>query len=491
MKRSSSCSSNTIYKPNKIQPSSYLRYTNEFFPKPRNSVNQNINLRNYQNSRYKDNKNINAMLSNLKNEISEIHNNIRETDNTVDYYIKKHCSSEKKCKNNILNNPIQSRGLFQNNSTKNLIPQYKNYYNDENNKNNYNYYEYNPQVCQNYLPRQKLTYEYNSNLDFLSNKPSNQIPYPKTYNYYNKLINENSKRNNYYCPNSYENTYKNEIPIEKRNLELNQNNNNSFNRNITPERHELNNSKSPYFENNFRNITPNRVNNMYSNNRYISKNYNNIITPERVNNIYSNNQDISNEFNNNYPEKLNYKYSDNLNISKSFNNNITPDKKPIYKYNNENLNNNNISPYRKFNNNISSNNDYNNLNDNNFENNATPDRYIIKKNNYVNKIPINYQPNSQRSNYQKNKIKTNQEYNNFNNFDYKNNDISNGPIDEEDLKISYDRRNLNEINQKNIKIEKLTNENNLLKKENENLKNKIQKPIKEFNQKDDKKNNNL
>ena len=265
MKRSSSCSSNTIYKPNKIYPPSYLRYTYEYFQKPTNNSNQNINLRNFHNSRSRDNKNINEMLSSLKNEICEISNNIKETDDKVDYYIKKHCSSEKKCKNNILNMNNPSGCLIPNNSSQNLISKYKNYDNDEYNKNNYNYCNYNPQQYQNYLPKQKLTYEYKEdNLDFLSNKiNNNQIPLPRTYNYYNKLINENSKRQNYYCPSNYKNSFKNVIPNEKRNLELNQNNNNIFNRNITPEKYEVNNSKNRYFENNFNNITPERVNDMY------------------------------------------------------------------------------------------------------------------------------------------------------------------------------------------------------------------------------------
>ena len=261
MKRSSSCSSNIILKPNKLKTGSYLEYIYDF----NKTSNNKINFQNFRNSYCKE-KNVNKIISELKDEICLINKNIRETNNKVDYFIRKH-SSEKKCKNNSFQIPNQSRGLKQNYSSQNLISKGENYYNEEYNKNNYNQYINNE--FQNNLLRQKLTYEYDSNLDFLSNGiNNNEIPKPKTYNYFNKIIKNNYERKNYYCPNTYENS-------QKYNSQLNQNYNKNLNRNYTPERLESNYLKNINLVNNIcYNITPERENNLCSNFQSISKNYN-------------------------------------------------------------------------------------------------------------------------------------------------------------------------------------------------------------------------
>ena len=411
MKRSSSSYSNNVLKPNKIEPGSYLKYSNSFLNKSKNGI-PIRNIRECKNYRSRDRNKINDMLNKLKSEIVEISKNIKETDNKVEYYIKKHYSSDKK------NNKRQEQdfyGLNENYSSKNIINNnFRKGFNEEEKKTNKNqFFNYQPNIYRKYnLRPQKLTYEYDSNYDYL-NKNFEIGDYNQTkYDYFSKIMKDKNdlERKNYFNRTNYDSSFKNITP-EKLNINnisnpqiRNYDNNNAF----TYERSNYYNSKSPFLKKINNNITPDRITNQYSNNYYLLNNYTN-----------------------NIPKK---NYNDN---SKSpFLRNLSSERNNIRLYNNDYI----------------------------IENNTNPERFS-SQNNY----------NIKSSNDDKNiHIKSTSS-----DIDFKRNNI---PLDENELK--YDRKSLNEINQKNFQIEKLNNENRNLKNENENLKMQIKNTIEELNKKE-------
>jgi hypothetical protein len=136
---------------------------NNDFSIPLNIINQRRkDIERYKYETMKDKENINKMLNNIKIEIGEISKNIKETDNKVEYYIKKHYSSDKK------NNKRQEQdfyGLNENYSSKNIINNnFRKGFNEEEKKTNKNqFFNYQPNIYRKYnLRPQKLTYEYDS-----------------------------------------------------------------------------------------------------------------------------------------------------------------------------------------------------------------------------------------------------------------------------------------------------------------------------------------
>ena len=82
---------------------------NNFFNNSANRIKENFNNNN--NNKFYNSNNINNLLNNLRKEIVEIGKNIKDTDNKVEYYIKKNYSAEQ-INNSNYNNNIDDEKLF-------------------------------------------------------------------------------------------------------------------------------------------------------------------------------------------------------------------------------------------------------------------------------------------------------------------------------------------------------------------------------------------
>ena len=201
MKIRSSSHSKNFYKPNQIQTNNYLSYNNDF-SKPLNIINQKRkDIQNYKYLASRDKNNINEMLNSLKSEIIEITKNIKETDNKVEYFIKKHYSSDKNKPKNQNRNIFQYQSIFPNNSTTNIkTKHFRKEFNFENENNNSLPYKY-P------INAEKLINKY-ENIEY-SNKNNNNLKNYKMNNYDNYNFNnyDNNYRKIQYDQTKYESTY--------------------------------------------------------------------------------------------------------------------------------------------------------------------------------------------------------------------------------------------------------------------------------------------
>ena len=296
MKIRSSSHSKNFYKPNQIQIDNYLNYNNDF-SKPLNIINQKRkDIQNYKNTASRDKNDINEMLNSLKSEIIEITKNIKETDNKVEYFIKKHYSSEKNKPNNQNKNSFHYQSIIPNNSSTNIknrnLRRVFNFENDNNNSLPYNYpinaeklinkydnieYPNKNKYENNYNMKNYDNYNFN-NYEINNRKIKNyKTKYENTYTgnnnhnneekYYNNKYNDKNetmkKKIEYYNIEKKNNNIISETNLNKNIPSLNNNqNSNNINNNIIKENY-LNNYSNTYY--------PNSLNNLELNNKLNSK----------------------------------------------------------------------------------------------------------------------------------------------------------------------------------------------------------------------------
>ena len=321
---------------------------------------------------------------------------------------------------------------------------------------------------------EKLVKELEKDLENKNNqKPWNNIIQEENtnnFNYYgiNRNNNNNNNDNSNSSPNTLNNNFNNPNLLDN-NIGKDQNN---YINNIYPNNMDNNyNNKLPdnfNKENNLGeniqkdNIIPSKYDNQFNNNTghdILNNNLNKNINPETINN--------NNNYNNNSNNYLNPNSLNNNNFNNNLNKNIIPDSLNKNNYNNELNANININPDNLNNNNYNNNlnqDNLNNLNKNNIIPNNFNDNYDFNQsnnnsNNYSNKI--SYQPNNNNNNI------IYDSKNSKNDFLYKDNNINapdNFNIESNDQ--NRERINNDLFNDYNLKLQEMAEENAKEKEKN-------------------------
>ena len=313
---------------------------------------------------------------------------------------------------------------------------------------------------------EKLAKELEKELEKKNNqKPWNNIIQEENinnFNYYGIKRNNNNNDNLNSSPNTLNNNFNNPNLLDN-NIGKEQNNNIN---NIYP--NNMDNNYNNKFPDNFtkennldenmnkNNIIPNKYDNQFNNNAtpdILNNNLNKNVNPETINNN-------KNNYNNNSNNYLNPNSLNNNNFNNNLNKNIIPDSLKNNNYNNDLNSNININQDNLNNNNYNHNQDnLNNMNKNNIMPNNLNNNFDFMQsnnNNYSNKI--SYQTNSN--------ILYDSE-NPKNDFLYKDNNI-NGP-DNMNMKNNEENReriNNDLLNDYNLKLQEMVEENAKEKEKN-------------------------
>jgi len=303
------------------------------------NVNHKSKINNMINSHSKiENNNLAQMLSNLKQEITEITNNIKETDNKVEYYMNKNIENSKKIRHNsasanISKNTIllprkkyafSNRGGISLNLINSNYSKSTNYIRNQNKKDRIvTEYVSNLNTNTNYNNNGAgLTYnlytqknKYNDNLNHLTiqttnNNPLNKLNCLRTYYDRRKLCNNylNELRPKYHtCENFYHRDRKKKpctYIYKSSNINCNMNNINDFDNS-----NKISDKSSIYFNHDFINDSLKKIlkssshkNNLMNMNKYLNKNYN---TKKRANNNFKKGHlELQNKYNITSPNRI-------------------------------------------------------------------------------------------------------------------------------------------------------------------------------------------